>query len=121
MNFYTRSQATALRLLRKYGQYMTLTAKTTGAYDPATGTAAVTDAGQTVTGAIFDYPAKMQDGTLIKAGDKQVYLAASGLTVTPAPGMTLTDVDANVYTVITNQALNPAGTAVIHTLQVRSA
>jgi hypothetical protein len=121
MSFYTRSQATALRLLRKYGQFMTLTQNTPGSYDPATGSVSTSASGETVTGAVFDYPAKMIDGTLIRQGDKTVYLAAKGMTLTPAPGMTLTDADANTYTVITAQPLNPAGVAVIHTLQVRTA
>lgn len=120
MSVYTRPAATALRLLEKYGQHMTLTTRTTGTYVPATGTSAVTEAGQTVTGAVFDYPAHKIDGTLIRVGDKQVIVAASGLTVTPAPGMSVTDVDGNVFEVITAEALNPAGTAVIHTLQVRA-
>jgi hypothetical protein len=120
MSFYTRSQDTALRLLRKYGQSMTLTARTNGAYDTATGAQTVTETAHTVTGAMFDYPAKMIEGTLIRQGDKQAIVAASGLAVTPAPGMKLTDAAGAVYTVVTAEALNPAGTAVIHTLQVRA-
>jgi predicted peptidase len=120
MSVYTRSIASALRMLRKYGQFMTLTQRTTGAYNPATATASVTESGQTVTGAVFDYPTKQIDGTLILRGDKQVIVAASGLTVTPAPGMKLTDVNGDVFEVIAAEALAPAGEAVIHTLQVRA-
>lgn len=121
MSVYTRPRATALKLLRKYGQFLTLTQRVaTGEYDPATASAAVTESGQTVTGAIFDYPAHKIDGTLIVQGDKEVLIAASGLTITPAPGMKLTDGNGDVFEVITAQALAPAGEAVIHTLQVRA-
>jgi hypothetical protein len=120
VSVYTRPAATALKLLRKFGQFMTLTQRTTGDYDPATGSASVTESGQTVTGAVFDFPSKLIDGTRILTGDKEVLIAASGLTLTPAPGMKLTDADGNVFEVITAQPLAPAGEAVIHTLQVRA-
>lgn len=120
MSIYDRPAATALRLLAKYGQQMTLTERSTGAYAPATGSAAVTEAGQTVTGAVFDYPARLIDGTRILTGDKEVFVAASGLTVTPKPGMKLTDAAGSVFEVIKAEALSPAGTPVIHTLQIRA-
>jgi hypothetical protein len=120
MSLYDRAAATAKRMLTKYGQFMTLTEQTAGAYDPSTGSAPVSTTGHTVRGAIFDFPRKDIDGTRIQQGDKQVYIAALGLNVTPEPGMTLTDAATNVYTVISSEPLNPAGTAVIHTLQVRA-
>jgi hypothetical protein len=120
MSVYTRSAATAKRLLTKYGQWSTLTEQTPGSYDPATASVSVTATGHTVIAAAFDFAAKDIDGTLIQQGDKRVYIAAQGLAITPAPGMTWTDANANVFRVITAQPLNPAGTAVIHTLQVRA-
>lgn len=71
MSFYPGLRATAAALLTDKGQRMTLTQRTQGAYDPATGGSTVTETEHTVTGAVFDFPAALIDGTLIQQGDKK--------------------------------------------------
>ena len=124
MTFYTRLQATANRLLRGKGQSLTLTRITAGTYDPATGgmTGATTST-QSAYGAIFDYGAKQIDGTLIKAGDKQLLLSpfkTDGTALTaPVLGDTVT-VGSIVYTLVEPlKEINPAGTTVMYEVNLR--
>jgi hypothetical protein len=116
MSFYPGLQSTALRLLTTYGQALTLRKRTPGAYDPATGAAAVTEADTSVRGAVFDFPAGMVDGTSILRGDRQVILAGGG-SVPDAGDLLL--IGETAHNVISVKATAPAGTVVIYELQVR--
>jgi hypothetical protein len=122
MEFYSKMQATANRLLKGKGQEITLTRQAAGAYDPATGTAAVTTTTQTAYGAMFEYGDKNIDGTLIKEGDKQLLLSALNSTgtalVAPALNDTVT-INTVVYTVVRIKPLSPAGTTVLFDCNIR--
>ena len=125
MTFYARLQATANRLLKGKGQSITLTKITAGTYNPATG--GFTGAGtstQTAYGAVFDYGAKQIDGTLIKAGDKQLLLSAvktDGAALTaPVLGDTVT-IGSVVFTLVEPlKEVNPAGTVVMYECNLRA-
>jgi len=124
MTFYTRLQATANRLLRGKGQSLTLTRITAGTYNPATGamTGASTST-QSAYGAIFDYGAKQIDGTLIKAGDKQLLLSpfkTDGTALTaPVLGDTVS-IGGVVFTLVEPlKEVNPAGTVVLFDVNLR--
>ena len=95
---------------------MTLTRTTAGAYVPGTG---VTESTVTysVTGVKLDYEQSVMDGTLIRVGDQRVY-AAPSLSVTPKAGDKLT-IGSEVWDVIKSSPLSPAGTVVLHDIQVR--
>ena len=118
MTVYDRLAATTLRLLQTYGAPATLKASTAGAYDPATGSASVTIVATAVSAVVFDYPAKLIDGTLIKTGDKQALIAASGA---PAPlvNHTLTW-QGKDYMIVSVKTTSPAGQPVIHEAQIRA-
>lgn len=117
MSFYGNMAATAARLLKQFGSAGTLTRVTTGAYDPATGTASTSTATASVNCAVFDYDAKLIDGSAIQSGDKQVFMAAVGVMVPAAVDkLTWQGVE---YQVIAVKPLAPAGVDVIHELQVR--
>jgi hypothetical protein len=122
MEFYSKMQATANRLLKGKGQEITLTRQTAGAYDPATGTAAVTTTTQTAYGAMFEYGDKNIDGVLIKEGDKQLLLSAlnSAGTALVAPQLNDTvTINTVVYTVVRIKPLSPAGTTVLFDCNIR--
>ena len=122
MEFYSKMQATANRLLKGKGQEITLTRQTAGAYDPATGTASVTTTTQTVYGAMFEYGDKNIDGVLIKEGDKQLLLSAlnSAGTALVAPQLNDTvTINTVVYTVVRIKPLSPAGTTVLFDCNIR--
>ena len=124
MTFYARLQATANRLLKGKGQSITLTKITAGTYNPATGgfTGASTST-QTAYGAVFDYGTKQIDGTLIKAGDKQILLSAfktSGAALTaPVLGDTVTIGGVSFTLVEPLKEVNPAGTVVMYECNAR--
>jgi hypothetical protein len=122
MEFYSKMQATANRLLKGKGQEITLTRQTAGAYDPATGTAAVTTTTQTAYGAMFEYGDKNIDGVLIQEGDKQLLLSAlnSAGTALVAPQLNDTvTINTVVYTVVRIKPLSPAGTTVLFDCNIR--
>jgi hypothetical protein len=122
MEFYSKMQATANRLLKGKGQSITLTRRTAGTYDPATGTAAVTTTTQTAYGAMFEYGDKNIDGVLIKEGDKQLLLSAlnSAGTALVAPQLNDTvTINTVVYTVVRIKPLSPAGTTVLFDCNIR--
>ena len=125
MTFYTRLQNTAQKLLKGKGQSLTLTRITAGTYDPATGgmTGATTST-QSAYGAVFDYGAKQIDGTLIKAGDKQLLLSAfktDGTALTaPVLGDTVS-IGGVVYTLVEPlKTVGPAGITVIYEANLRA-
>lgn len=119
MSFYTDIRATAASLLTDKGQSLTLTKRTSGTYAPSAGTSTVTEAAYTVTGAVFDYPAAVIDGTLIQRGDKRVLMSALGLSVTPDVDDSLT-ISGVAHQIISAKPTAPAGVTVLWTLQVRT-
>ena len=122
MSFYTKMRQTAFKLLKGKGQLMTLTRQSAGTYGVSNATATVTTTTQTVYGAVFPYADKNIDGTLIKAGDKQLLLAAldaAGAALTaPVVNDTVT-IDSVVYTITQIKPLSPAGTTVIFDCNIR--
>jgi hypothetical protein len=113
---YTSSNATATRLLTKFGRSVTHTIRTAGTYDPATGLVTVTETTQAAIAALFDYGTKDIDGTLIVMGDKRALIAT--LTTMPKPDDFLT-VGSVVWTIKQVNELNPAGTYVMYEAQIR--
>jgi len=117
-SFYAGLRQTALRLLGDKGRAMTLHKRTPGTYDPATGSAAVAEVDHACTGAEFDFPALLIDGTSIQYGDKKVLLAAQGLDAEPDVGDDITS-GSTRRQVIAVKAVAPSGTVVVWQLQVR--
>lgn len=96
-----------------------ITKRASGAYDPATGTTAVTETTQTALGALFDsfselaLPSTFENinNSLIKTGDRILLLSAtdtSGNAVDVEPDFLVT-VNGRAYTVITLGAIDPGG------------
>lgn len=114
---YAKSKATARKLLAKFGQSMTLTQIVHGTYDETTGTATDTTLDTTDTGVILPYSdgvSSMPD-SLVLRGDQQILIQ---MAVVPKPTDKIS-ANGTVYTIINVSALEPAGTNVLYTLQVR--
>ncbi len=122
MDFYSRLQSTANRLLKGKGQPVTITSQIVGVYDPATGSASVSTSIQTGWGAVFEYTNKNIDGTLILAGDKQLLLSAinsaGALLAAPQVNDTVT-IGGQVSTIKQVKPLSPAGTALLFDCNIR--
>lgn len=113
---YTRSVATANRLIDKFGQIGAIRRTETSGdpWNPGT-----SDTDYPCTLVELDYDQKDVDGTVIKLTDKKVYVAAKGLTIQP----TTTDnviIGGVVSSIVQAKPLNPAGTVVYWELQARN-
>jgi hypothetical protein len=118
---YAKTKATVERMLAKYGQAITLTHHSLGAYDPATGTATDTTSTQAAKGAIFEWGQQgstpsfgksMIPSSSIVAGDKQLFLSPTNITV-PEVNDNITDVNGVMYLIKMVKTLAPAGTVVL--------
>lgn len=115
---YTKTAATALNLLTKFGADVTVTRVTTGTYDPTTGANAVTTSTSTVKGVVLDYSAgqSMVSGSMLQAGDKRLLLEAAA-----APDLNDTfTANSKTYAPVSIGEVNPAGTVVLYDLHVRA-
>lgn len=112
---YAKTAATAHRLLLNFGSTAKLRRQTAGAYNPSTGTAAITTTEFDTVAVVFDYDQKYIDGTLVKQGDKQAYLDPS---YAPAQGDEFTW-QGTKYQVVSYKAISPAGVPVLYEAQLR--
>jgi hypothetical protein len=120
---YAATAAEAAELLAEFGQSVTLTRNTPGAYNPETGAVSVSGATHTGMGCAFDYAQSDIDGTEIKRGDQRLYLSpkkSDGSAMpTPQTGDTVT-IGAAVYAVMASRPLAPGGIVVLHDVQLRA-
>lgn len=116
-DFYANLAATALRLLTKYGQTVTVTRDVVGTVDPITG-AGTPGTPVTFTGkaAIFDYNVSLIDGVMIQASDKRMVIESTNEPQTSDVVTTAT----GDFTVVAVNPLSPAGTVVKYDVQIRS-
>ena len=120
------NRTTADRLIGDKGQALTITRRTAGAYDPATGTSAITETTQSGHGAILPLsPFRKSLDSIIAIGDQQLLLSAlnaAGTALTaPKVDDTVTDANGNVWTIIAIEPLSPAGLAIIYDCIIRRA
>ena len=119
---YSTIAATALRLLTKFGQPVTLRVNGVAAYDPTTMTMVPTVTDYPRTGAPFDYRwmgsgEVLQNGTLAQAADKQLWLSVGTVAPTVADHILLAD--SSIWSVTDVKAINPSGVAVIYECRIR--
>jgi len=69
-----------------------------------------------VIGVVVDYEEKLVDGETIMRGDRQAYVQAS---VQPKQGDVFAEASGVTWAVVDVNSVNPAGTAVVHALQLR--
>ena len=117
---YAKTAATADRLIKRFGTGATLrrTLNDGAAYDPATGTVTVPTVVDTVCSAVvIDYDQKMIDGTLIRNGDKRVYMSVVGVALPLAADLFVWQ--GVTYSVMAVKPLAPSGVNVFYELQAR--
>lgn len=112
---YTKTAATATRLLARFGAAATLKRQSAGTYNPNTGTDTVTSTSLATTACVFAYPQSYIDGSLIMQGDQRAYLSNEQA---PKQGDVLTWQGTD-YTVIKAKPVSPAGVVVLHECQLR--
>lgn len=115
------------RMIDAKGQAVTLTRRAAGAYNPATGAAAITPSTQTGKGVILPFGAgiRKRADSLVTQADRQCFLSglnSAGAALTePKVDDTLTDAGGNVYTITEVSPLEPAGLAIMYELTLRAA
>lgn len=113
---YARAQATALRLITRFGAAALIRRTTPGAgLNP--GTSTTTD--YACIAVVDDYSVRDRDGSVIKVGDRRIYVAAKDLAVTPTVGDQVV-VGGTAFRVVGVSTLQPAATPVYFDLQVRA-
>ena len=121
--FYDRMASTALRLIERFGQTITLRDTVPGEYDPVTGSQTPdVEVDQPAQAILQDYALQQSgmsyaEGAVIKQGDKKILVAAQGLT---PPQLTTTVLaDGATWTIVNIKEINPAGTPLVYELQGR--
>lgn len=117
MSFYADMAIVANSSLSEYGQTVTISVKSIGAYNPATGNATVTVSTQQVKGVVLPIGAKDIDGTLIHQGDQKLLLSMVGVTP-PHVGDTVA-VGSTSYTITFIKLLTPSGINVLCECYIR--
>lgn len=121
--FYDRMSATALSLIARFGQPVTLRDTVPGEYDPITGSTtpgAVTE--QVGSCILQDYSLQESGaanlaGSDIRQNDKKILIAAKGLT---APTLsTQVIAGGHTWTTVNIKEINPAGTPLVYEVQGR--
>ena len=118
---YTKSATTALRLLTRFGQDVTLTRPTTGAYDPALSTAPVSTVTETRKAVLLDYDRinfgeTLQDGTRIMAGDRRCLMGVDGSEPTVFDFVTVGGLK---YPIKMVKIVSPSGVPVLYDMLIR--
>lgn len=121
--FYDRMAATALRLIARFGQPVTLRDTVPGEFDPITGsTTPGTVTEQTGSCILQDYSSQESGaanmaGSDIRQNDKKIMIAAKGLT--PPTLSTQIIADGHTWTAVNIKEINPAGTPLVYEIQGR--
>lgn len=118
MTFYEKSAASAQKMLKKYGQAGAIERKGQGTPTKPWESGSESVTSHAVTCVVTGYAASLIDGSAIKAGDKQVIIAARGLGIVPET----TDIVvlANErYSIVSVEIVSPAGIPIIYKVQAR--
>ena len=116
MIFYSELAETALELLTEFGQAVTINRETSSSFDPTLGIDTTASSSFTGKGAAFEYKAMQIDGTIVQAGDIQLYLNATATVPLIDDRITI---DSATYQVMNVEQINPAGTPVLYIIQLR--
>lgn len=119
MSLYNDLSAEVMRLLSEFGQSVTITRSTPGAYDHATGLVVLTTSTQSGIGAVFEYKSGVTlfDGNLIQQGDKKLLLGAVSLTA-PIIG-DIVIANGISYEIKSIKEINPANSIVMYICNIR--
>ncbi|VVO68388.1 hypothetical protein PS865_01189 [Pseudomonas fluorescens] len=122
MAFYDEMAVMALEMITEFGQPVTISKTEQGEYDPETGgesPGAIIE--QTARGILLDFTGQeFQNNSLIKQGDKKLKIAAQGLEWVPDL-LNKVIIQGRTWAIVPPlKEVNPAGTAILYELQVRS-
>ena len=117
MSFYAALAATAKKMLTEKGRPMVVRRKGVTNSDPAAGTVTTSaPVDFTVNGLLLGYKDFFAASDLVQRGDRKAVLEAGVVTPTKEDRLV---VDGQSWTIIDVETINPAGTPILHKLQVR--
>jgi hypothetical protein len=117
MALSTSLRKTASKLMLKFGGEVTFRRVTTGAYDPATGTATPSVATSTVKGVLEDVQER-EVNDLIKGTDKKLTIAAADVSFEPAVSDQVT-VASRVMQIVQVNKIEQDNTAIVFEIFLR--
>lgn len=122
MSFYGDLAITADELLGEFGQGITLRRQNVGGYDPEAGGETVTTTDESGQGAVFDFGlhqsgASFAAGSMIVAGDKQLYLSPVGISAPRAGDLAI--IGGEAWSIVSVKSTAPAGVPVLYEAQLR--
>lgn len=122
---YSRDRADADKSIREAGLLVTLRRTAAGPYDPVTGTETQTVTDYSAWGVMFDFSAqKLQPGSVVQPGDKQLYLATLQTNGSALPALEPTDIiiaGTVQYAIVNPGVIAPNGQRILYELQLRKA
>jgi len=118
---YAKTAATALKLLTRFGQDVTLVMATDGAYDPDLGTSTRTEATETRKAALLDFDRinfgmTLDDGSRVMASDRRCIMDANGTAPTT---LDFIEVAGERYPIKALKTLSPAGVPILYDMLIR--
>lgn len=115
---YSRLAATATRLLAKYGRPISVVTRTVGAYNPATGAAAVAEAVAQCSG--VEVSDRKGERSSVQGATKQFYVSVpSDAAASPSAFEAIID-GATKMEVVTASQIAPGDTMIVWSIEVRS-
>ena len=119
MDFYTKLEATAARLLAKFGQDIFVTKNAVGLLNPATGVATVDSVTTTEKGVELDFVYRsfgegFETKTVVRTSNRRV-LCTGGSVIESGDSVVI---NSRSYKVVVAKLVNPAGLTVLYDLWV---
>lgn len=113
---YSALATTVTNLIASFGQTVTLRNFTVGAY--SNGEATITPSDQTGSGVLLQYKDKEIDGTVIRYGDRKLFLSVDGITAPTLDSRVI--INSEVWLIVSPaEQINPAGTPLVYILHLR--
>jgi hypothetical protein len=120
---YSKTAATALRLLERFGQEVNLVIPTGSAtdYDPATSSGTTAEKKEARKAALFDFDRinfgmTLADGSRIQMNDRRCLMAADG---TAPTALCFVEVDGERFPIKDIKIVSPAGVPVLYDMLIR--
>ncbi len=125
MGAYDGILASVTRMIARYGGPGQFIHNAVGVYDPSVGTATATQTAYPVSLVAFDFLQKKdgdagQGNTLIRSGDKEIYMTSNVLLPRPVPKADSIIYTGRKYSIVTVKELNPSGlVSIVYQLFIR--
>lgn len=107
------------QLINEIGKTIVLRKKTSGAYNPETSSATISNSDYSARGLILDFKDRDRDGTIIKAGDRKAIFKAADLSATPPKINDFVVLDNKEFQIVTVRTVEKSGVALTYHCQIR--